>query len=238
MWSRSRLWWVWSATGSSFLYPGSPWDHVGSFRLENTKIRFSFSPGRGWVVENETRSVIQKRNREAVLRLFPLPSPGSSSPVSTGAVSWHLSHRTRWRKVSNRIWGSRPPGCDLGPWGWKRRRKGQVDVAQVPKASLSFPPHQHRGSQREFLQVINFLGEGKSEQLGLGELHHLPLLNRLDVPHSFMFCSTPPSPETGRQSGVRKGTELEVRTWRFENSMPCLCWVMGGLVHVSVCSRL
>ena len=45
----------------------------------------------------------------------------------------------------------------------------------------------------------------------LGRVTLSSLLNRLEVPHSFVFHSIPSDPKIRRQHGVRKGTKLEVK---------------------------
>lgn len=72
----------------------------------------------------------------------------------------------------------------------------------------------------------------------LGRVTSPPLLNKLEVPHSFVFYSTPPAIKMRGQHGVRKGTELEAKRWRFENRGTLPWHVAGGLVHASICSWL
>lgn len=135
--------------------------------------RRSGFPRRRWVVGNETRSVIQERNGEAMLGLFPLPIPGSPSPVPIGVI-----FHTIWPVESISIrcqTGSEALDQEIYPWlepcGWERRRHSQVFIVEVP--NLSSPLPQDRIGQFRFPQVMDFLGEGKSEHLRLGELHHL-----------------------------------------------------------------
>lgn len=121
---------------------------------------------------------------------------------------------------------------------------------------MSFPPHQHGSGQFGFPQAMDFLGEGKPDgmkaiQTCLRRVAAPSPLNRLEVPHSFVFCSTPPDPGMGRQHGLegalsQKPEDVSLRTGcpflvddgRAGSRLRLSIAVTGWLDSVSVCPSL
>lgn len=135
--------------------------------------------------------------------------------------------------MSNRIWGSRSADLPLTGALWLRKKKAQPGVCSRGTQLVLLSP------TRQDQPVQISLGHGlpgwrQVRTSSLGRVTSPLLLNRLAVPQSFVFCSTPHDPKIRKQHGVRKGTELEIKRWRFESRAPllhCVGWFTSSSAH-------